>query len=400
MDFLTYGIIATFILLYGAVSKRLASTCITGPMLFVLFGYFLGKDTTALFTSRAHMLVYITANITLILILFSDASRINLSLFRKEYDLPQRLLSIGLPLTIALGTVTGAYFVLHLPFWQAAVLATTLAPTDAALAQAVINLKTVPERIREAINVESGLNDGICFPILLMFLSLADPEIPTSSFAYWTAFISFQLVLGPLIGGVIGYLGGKLVNKATQRKWMSENFQHLSIIALSFMAFCFADFLGGNGFIAAFFAGLIFGYVTKRILKPISEFGESVSKLFILLTFLLFGAILVPEAITHFSYPALIYALISLTVIRILPVAISLIGKKLPPYSRLYIGWFGPRGAASILYLLLVVERYNLSYESTIFEVTTLTVLLSVFLHGLSAVWASDRYSESLSINS
>jgi NhaP-type Na+/H+ or K+/H+ antiporter len=398
MEPLGYALIATFVLLYGLVSKRLQNTIITDPMVFVLFGFFLSGSVTGLVTSKDHELINIIANLTLVLILFSDASRISLGLFWREQDIPRRLLGIGLPLTIIAGVIAGAVIFTGLPFWQTAILATVLAPTDAALAQAVINSERVPGRIRQALNVESGLNDGICFPILLLFISLAATTDVNHPASYWVQFIVFQLILGPLVGIIVGYLGGKLVLRAVNKNWMSGNFQRLSIIALSLMAFFFADLVGGNGFISAFFSGLIFGNVARKVSGPIYEFGEAEGELFILLTFMLFGAIMVPAAIGGISWLFVLYALISLTIVRMIPVAISLMAKHLSFPTVLYLGWFGPRGAASILYVLLVVDKYELSGETIIFDVTAITVLLSVFLHGLTAVPGANAYASTLDV--
>lgn len=396
MENLTFALIAVFVILYGAVSKRLESTVISGPMVFVIFGFLLSGGITGLITSKDHTLINIIANITLILILFSDASSINLSLFWKEQDLPRRLLGLGLPLTILAGLLVGVLMFTELPFWQAAVLATVLAPTDAALAQAVINSERVPGRIREALNVESGLNDGICFPILLLFLYLADSSGGHYPASYWIQFITFQIILGPVIGIVVGYIGGRLVLWSVNKGFMTGNFQRLSIIGLSFLAFYSADLIGGNGFMSAFFAGLIFGNITRKVSEPIYDFGEAEGELFILLTFMLFGAIMVPDAVDNISWVYVIYALLSLTVVRMLPVAISLIGKGLTTPTLLYMGWFGPRGAASILYVLLVVDKKDLSGEYLIFNITASTVLLSVFLHGLSAVPGANAYASTI----
>lgn len=396
MEELSYGLIAAFLLLFGLVSSKTQKTFITGPMLFLAFGYLLSGDVFGLLTYRDPTLINLIANFTLIIVLFSDASRINFALFKKEHDLPRRLLGIGLPLTILLGLLVALAIFPKLPLWQAAVLATILAPTDAALAQAVINSKGVPTRIKEALNVESGLNDGICFPILLLFVSLADETAAVSPAVYWLRFITFQLILGPLVGIGVGYIGGKLVRIAADREWMSVEYQRLSSITLSFMAFCFATGIGGNGFIASFTAGLFFGNVASNTAKPSYHFSETEGKLLILLTFMLFGAILLPKGIDNINWDVLGYALLSLTIIRMIPVAISLIGKKLTWATITYLGWFGPRGVASILYVLLVVGEHNLSEENLIFSVTALTVMLSVFFHGATAVWGANTYASSL----
>jgi len=396
MEDMAFALIAAFVILYGVVSKRLDSTVISGPIIFVTFGFILSADVTGLITSKEHVLINIIANITLVIILFSDASRINLGLFLREQDLPRRLLGLGLPLTILSGVLVGFVLLTELPFWQVAILATILAPTDAALAQAVINSERVPARIRQALNAESGLNDGICFPILLLFIYLADTsggDYPTS---YWIRFITLQLILGPVIGIITGYIGGRLVLWSVGKNFMSGNFKRLSIIGLSFLAFFSAELIGGNGFMSAFFAGLVFGNTARKVSSPIYHFGEAEAELFIMLTFILFGAIMVPEAIENISWTYVIYALISLTIIRIIPVIISLAGKRLSIPTLLYLGWFGPRGAATILYVLLVVDKYHLSGENVIFTITAVTVVLSVFLHGLTAVPSAEMYASSI----
>ncbi|MCK5392610.1 MAG: cation:proton antiporter [Deltaproteobacteria bacterium] len=396
MEPLTFALIAAFVILYGVVSNRLQTTIISGPMVFVVFGFILSSDVSGLITSKDPILINIIANLTLMLVLFSDASRISLSLFRREQDLPQRLLGLGLPLTIFAGVLVGLVLLTDLPLWQAAILATILAPTDAALAQAVINSERVPVRIRQALNVESGLNDGICFPILLLFIYLADTSGGHRPASFWIQFIGFQLILGPIIGIVVGYVGGKLVLWSVNKSWMSGNFQRLSIVGVSFMAFFSAEIIGGNGFMSAFFAGLIFGIVARQVGGPIFDFGEAEGELFILLTFMLFGAIMIPNAIGEISWVYILYAVISLTLVRMIPVAISLIGKRLTAPSILYLGWFGPRGVASILYVLVVVDKHDFSGEAIIFYVTTITVLLSILLHGLTAVPGANAYASTL----
>jgi len=275
MENSAYLVIAAFIVFYGIVSKRIQSTIITGPIVFVIFGFCLSTSVSGLVTDKDHVFINTIANLTLILILFSDASRINLRLFWREGGLPMRLLGIGLPLTILAGVFVGIVIFTGLPFWQAAILATILAPTDAALAQAVINSERVPGRIRQALNVESGLNDGICFPILLLFISLADSSDVQHPASYWMGFVTFQLILGPVVGIIVGYVGGKVVLWAVNKNWMSGNFQRLSIVGLSLMAFFIADLVGGNGFISAFFTGLIFGNVARQVCGPIYEFSPS-----------------------------------------------------------------------------------------------------------------------------
>jgi len=396
MQPVTFAVIAVFVLVYGLISRRLEKTIISAPIVFVLFGILLSDKITGLITSGDHVFIEIVANLTLILVLFIDASRIDLKLLRKEGDLPLVLLSIGLPLTIIFGIGIALVLFTGLPLWEAAILATILAPTDAALAQAVINSERVPVCIRQALNVESGLNDGICLPILLLFISLAVSSEAGQSAAYWVSFTSKQLILGPVVGILVGYIGAKLITIAVEKEWMSCDFEKLSGLALPLIAFYFAEPFDGNGFMAAFFAGLVFGNFARKVAKPVHEFGEAEGSLLILLTFILFGAIMVPKALEQLNVQTVIYAILSLTMIRMLPVAISVAGKGILTSTKLFMGWFGPRGAASILYVLIILKEDMLTHGELIFNVSVITVLFSVILHGISSVPGVKAYSLNL----
>ena len=218
MQPITFAVIAIFILAYGLVSKRLEKTVISAPIVFVLFGIVLCDKVTGLISGGDHVFIEIVANLTLILVLFIDASRIDLKLLRKEGDLPLVLLAIGLPLTIVSGIAVALILFTGLPLWEAAILATILAPTDAALAQAVINSEKVPVCIRQALNVESGLNDGICLPILLLFISLAISAEGNQTASYWIGFTAKQLILGPVVGIIVGYIGSKTITLAVEKR--------------------------------------------------------------------------------------------------------------------------------------------------------------------------------------
>lgn len=394
MDTLALASIALFLLLYGLVSARLERSPITGPMVFVAAGLLLwrfgllGADDGPF----DHAFFDTVATLTLILVLFIDASRIRPGLLRREGSLPARLLGVGLPLTVVAGTALGVWL-LGLPLWSAAVLATILAPTDAALAQAVIDDGRTPQRIRQALNVESGLNDGFGLPILLLFVSLAGADEGVRSAGYWLLFVAQQLLGGALVGVGVGLLSGLAVRRAVASGWMTGSFQRLSVLAISFSAFYGAELIGGNGFVAAFAAGLAFGGVAREACAPLLHFAEAEGALLVLLTFLLFGGLMVPE-LGPVTPELLLYALLGLTLVRMAPVALALLGAGLRPGSVAYLGWFGPRGIASILYLLLVVERTM--EAGPLFDAAVLTVLISVALHGLSARAATGVYARYL----
>jgi NhaP-type Na+/H+ or K+/H+ antiporter len=395
METLSFAVVALFILAFGLVSRRIQKTVISPPMVFVLFGLLVSSRGLGLIeTSAENAFIQTLAELTLVLVLFTDASRIDLRLLRREHDLPIRLLSIGLPLTIVSGALLAALiFINVLTFWEAFVLGVILAPTDAALGQAVVSLPKVPIRIRQALNVESGLNDGIVLPFLLLFLSLAGAAQQTQPASYWVRFSLLQLVLGPVTGIVVGYFGGKLVVRGTRSGWITHSFQGLSVLGLSILAFALAELVGGNGFIAAFSAGLILGNTSRSVCTYLFEFGEAEGQLLTLLTLMVYGAVMVLPALDHINGLVVLYAILSLTVVRMLPVAISMIGVHLQWNSVLFLGWFGPRGIASILYGLLLLEKVNISGREQIFSITIFTVLMSVFIHGLTALPGANWYA-------
>ena len=394
------GAIAFFILGLGLVSRRLERSIITPPMAYVLFGLLISSSALGLIqeVEITNEIIKVLAEITLAIVLFTDASRIKLKLLRQEYKFPLRLLSIGLPIAIVLGTVFALLlFPTKLNLWSAAALATILAPTDAALGQAVVNSSRIPASIRQAINVESGLNDGICLPILLLFISLAKEQSDTA--VYWLTFTTEQIIFGTVIGIAVGYFGIKLIVISLRRKWMTDSFEDLAMLGLSILAYTTAEIVGGNGFIAAFGAGLALGFAgTESTFSCLQEFGEAEGQLLTLVTFLLFGAVMVAPSVASATWQVWTYALISLTVTRIVGVAIAFSGLKLQLDSILFIGWFGPRGIASIVYGLLIVEKQGLQGSELMFTTMAVTVLISVFAHGITAfpgaIWYANRISD------
>ncbi len=390
----TLAIIAFFILGFGLISGYLEKTIITPPMVFVTFGLFLSPQGLEMINLNADSEgIRLIAELTLILVLFTDASRINLQRLEREFSLPLRLLGIALPVIISLGTLLGAIlFSKQLNIWEAAVLATILAPTDAALGQAVVNSRRVPICIRQTINVESGLNDGICLPILLIFFSLASMNNSGEKVSFWLTFSLEQILLGPSIGIAIGYIGGWLVAASVERRLINHAFENLSVIGISVLAYASAELIGGNGFIAAFCAGLTVGNTAPSICKCLYEFGEAEGQLLILIIFLLFGATMVVPTLKTLNSEMILYAVISLTLVRFVGVSISIFGLNLQWSTKAFLGWFGPRGVASVLYGLLLLEEQAIVERELIFSVVVVTVLMSVFAHGLTAFPAANWY--------
>ncbi len=392
---------ALLIIGYGVFSKAAEKSIITAPMVFVTVGilisFFVGKEWSEGINARW---VEPIAQITLILVLFNDASTLDLKALLKDRRLPMRLLFIGLPITMILGILFAIPLFPDIGIWPLAMMAIILSPTDAALGLAVVTSEIVPLRIRQTINVESGLNDGIAFPPLLICLAvLSGDSTGDSGFSYWSLFIVKQFVFGPLVGGLVGWVGGKLVELSSKRGWMNHTFQRLASIAIALLAYSLAEEIHGNGFIAAFFAGMLLGTTTEEIRGRLHEFGEAESQALILFIFLLLGMIMVPFSFSYWDVSTFIYALLSLTVIRMLPVAICLLGTELTWSTRWFIAWFGPRGIASVLYLLMVLIQLGREGNEKIAAVITLTVLLSIFLHGISAIPYSKIFEKKPELN-
>ena len=397
MDTEAFVIIAAGVVLYGLVSRRLETSVLTGPMIFAALGFVIsGAVLGAADLDFGHGFIHGLAEVTLILVLFSDAARIDLRVVRRDHDLPHRMLLIGMPLTIALGSVVGLSLPLGLGLWEAALLAAILAPTDAALGQSVVTSPLVPARIRQALNIESGLNDGIALPLVLLFACLASLAHAEAGDRNWIVFGAMQVTLGPLAGVVVGSVAAQLIDRAVKANWMAESYEGPTILAVAFIAFASAELIGGNGFIAAFVAGMTFGNQVRDRCGFLFEFAEAEGQLLVLLTFLVFGAAILPEALDHTGPIAILYAVLSLTAVRMIPVALSLVGSgvRLPTVG--FLGWFGPRGLASILFALFVLEEADTPGSQTILTVVILTVTLSILAHGLTAAPAARWYGNAI----
>lgn len=328
--------------------------------------------------------ILLISEIALVLVLFTDATRIGLRAVTKSENLTDRLLGIGMPLTIIVGTITGKLLFTGLTIWEAAILATVLAPTDAGLGQVVVNSRLVPLRIRQALNVEAGLNDGLSMPFLMLFISLALVSHPLQN-PDWFIFTLKQVVFGVLVGLFFGWLGGWLMGKAEQRGWMAESLGQLSLLALAFLAWGTAGLIGGNGFIAAFVAGLAVRRGFEDAGDQALEFSEAWGQILVAFVFFLFGMI-AASMLGNFGANVVLYAILSLTLVRMLPVAIAMIRTRLKPATVVFMGWFGPRGLASIVLGLVYLEQEAaLPGEKLIILSLIATVLLSIFAHGISA---------------
>lgn len=375
---------------FAMVSGRLSLSPVTAPMVFTAVGVLLGVVGGPWFhLDLENEAVSLLVEITLVLVLFTDAVRIDLRKLRRQLLLPARLLGIGLPLTIALGTFAAAALFGGLTIVEAALLAAILAPTDAALGQAVVSDKRLPVRIRQGLNVESGLNDGIMVPIVTVFLAVAATETGTAA-GNWGQFAAQQIGFGILAGALAGVLGGWLLHRFASAGFVDGIYRQLATIAIAVAAFTGAGVMGGNGFIAAFVAGLAFSHIAREQCKNVQDFTEDEGELLGSITFLVFGAVLAAPVLGSLTWQIALYVALSLTVVRMLPVLIALAWSRTRFETRLFIGWFGPRGLASILFALLVFEQLSGTVAETVFTVAVWTILVSVFAHGITASpWTS-----------
>jgi sodium/hydrogen antiporter len=388
------AIIAATVLAVAGVSRRLTGTPVTPAMVFVSVGVLVGPlvidEVTAAPTGSS---VRTLAEATLAVVLFSDASRIKPRVLRREYAVPLRLLGIGLPLTIALGAALAALIFDQLNATEAIVLAILLAPTDAALGEAVVSEPRLPSRIRQGLNVESGLNDGICVPLLLIALAAADVEDMATSSHHAITIVIEEIGYG-IVGGVVaGLATAAVVGIAYRRNLINGSWLQVIPVAGAGLAYGIAAALGGSGFIAAFIAGAIFGGLVSRESEQASRLSEELGALLGGVTFLIFGAALLGPALKHVSWQIALYAVLSLTLVRMLPVAIAMIGTGARRPTVGFLGWFGPRGLASIVFAVIVVEEAHLPGAETILLTTYLTIGLSVAAHGITAAPLATRYA-------
>jgi NhaP-type Na+/H+ or K+/H+ antiporter len=392
-------IIAAFILsvfVYSLISKRLERTVVTAPILFTAVGVLMSFSHEALnelALDRKGLLLL--AELGLVMTLFTDASRVRLSMLKGETNLPVRLLSTGMLLTIALGALCAMVVFRTMTWWEAGIVAAILAPTDAGLGQVIVNSSRVPRRIRQALNVEAGLNDGLAVPFLMFFIALAEARETGNGGTVLTRFLIEQLGYGTLVGLGIGLAGGYLLGLARRKEWMAEPAVQLGVVALPLACVVTSEATGASMFIAAFVAGLATQMGFSEAGKHSVEFAEDWGQLFNYFVFFLFG-LLVTQVWAQFSFAVLLYAVLSLTLVRMLPVAVALRGTHLSRATVFFMGWFGPRGLASIVLGLVYLEgNTGLPGEPVIRLVVMATVLLSIFSHGLSALPAIGWYAKS-----
>lgn len=380
------AVIALFAFLYSAVAGGVERTLISGPMIFVCFGLLFGPlGLGVLRFDVSNTDLRLLADLTLALILFIDASNADLSVLKRSFKIPQRMLVFGLPFIIFLGFCIGYLIFDGLTLIELAILATMLAATDAALGKAVITNTEVPADIREGLNVESGLNDGICVPVLFLFIALAtgvDTEGGSTGLA--VTLVIKEIGIGVVVGLGMTALGAWVLDRCWKRKWLSAIWLQLPVVALSIGCFAVAQSLHGSGYVAAFTGGILFGFLSKRSKHELLHAAEGTGETLALVTWVVFGSAVIGQTYQYFSWQVVLYAILSLTLIRMLPIFLSLAGTGKSTQSKLFLGWFGPRGLASIVFAIIVLNE-NLPGGQVMAITVVCTVVLSIFAHGLTA---------------
>lgn len=396
----TFAVLALLVLAWAVTSDLLARRNITGPLVFAVAGYALGNpDWGPLSVDVEAPSVHLLAELTLALLLFSDAARVNVSRLKQDIRLPGRLLALGLPLSVILGSLLAAWLFDDFTWALAGFVGATLAPTDAALSAQVINDRRIPMRLRRALNVESGLNDGIVTPVVTFTLAVAAGQLGIDSHdgaADHGGGALLELAVGVVAGLAVGTMSAWLLTVGSRRHWMTTGARPLGTLAAALGSFALAVAFSGNGFIAAFLAGIAFRAMLDEQTVDADaavELPELVGEVLAFAVWFLFGAALVPIALHNFGFTLLAYAVLSLTVVRIVPVALSLLGAGLDRRTVAFVGWFGPRGLASVVFALLAVEQLGeIAVVERVVAVVALTVFLSVVLHGVTAGPLGRRY--------
>lgn len=384
---------------YAAVSGRLRGSPLTPAILFVGVGFVFGTEVFDLIGSGVNAgMIRALAEVTLALVLFTDASELDTGVLETEAGLPARLLGIGLPVTIVLGSLIAIWMFPALGLFEAVVLAVLLAPTDAALGQTVVSDRRLPSRLRQGLNVESGLNDGVCVPLLFAAVAFAELEERPEFDGQIVIDLVKEVGIAVAVGIVVAAMVARVCSMSDRRGWLDEQWRQVVPLAAAAAAYTSTDELGGSGFIAAFVAGLLYGrFVGREVVHDDSRLMEELGGVLSAVTFFAFGAVLIGGGIVDLDVETVVYAVLSLTVVRMLPVALSLLGSGASPQTMAFAGWFGPRGLATIVFMLTIVEGASLPGSNRIVQVATVTVLLSVLAHGLTAPALTERYVRWLS---
>jgi NhaP-type Na+/H+ or K+/H+ antiporter len=384
---------AVLVFSYSLISEKVARLSLSGPIVFVATGTLLGPFGLNWFSPTPDSVNgKALIDVTLALFLFVDAASADLGVLRKNWRIPGRMLLIGLPASICLGALAASWLFPSLSLYEAAILGTMLAATDAALGKAVVTNQSVPHHLREGLSAESGLNDGLCVPVLLLFIALEHGAAPSGG-GLALELLTEELGIGLLVGAIIAFVAAKAIVRARAANSLGDVWQRTSVPALALLVFAVAQLLHGSGYIAAFVGGLCFRAAMKEDLHSLIVPAEGLGEVMAMFAWILFGLMLVPAALPFITWVEVLYAVLSLTVIRMLPIMVSLQGTGEQLQSRVFLAWFGPRGLASLAFATMVWSA-DIPAAGTLVSVTILTVVMSLVVHGMSARPFARRFAK------
>lgn len=388
------GLIALggLIFAYALVGKSLAKSIVTAPVLFLAAGFALNA-AGIISLDHGEEGLHILAEVSLVVLLFADAAVIDVRALARGATKPARMLFLGLPIMVALGFLAGLLLLWGWPLWEIALIAAILAPTDAALSQAIIANTAVPEHIRRTLSAESGLNDGLALPFVVFFGCFAVGGIHDAQQLSWWVFVGEQIGFGILVGLAVGLAGGFVLRAAQSSGLSSASFGGIAVLALAGLAYLLSTAVHGNGFLATFVAGMAFGTLMQGRGEFVFEFMETEGQLLTVLSFFVIGAVLLPEGLPHVTPAMVILVLLSLFVLRPVAIAASLIGTGTSRLETFVYGWFGPRGLATALFALVVLQTFDgLKMNTEILAISSFAVLASAILHGATAAPAGRLF--------
>jgi NhaP-type Na+/H+ or K+/H+ antiporter len=386
MPYLIISFIGCLFLIYSLSIRQLERKEVTGPMFFVLGGMSLAwliatKETTL---ENGIDFVLPLIEVTLSIFLFSDAAKSKLGVLKHSFQYPSLLLFIALPITFLFGTACALFLFSELSLLQAALIAVILTPTDAALSKDLLMSNHVPEKLREGINTESGLNDGLCVPLFLILILIAQNPETAITFSTLSKVFITELGVGILVAVTSVAILIPLLRLAYSRHYFEKNTSPFLLFGFVMAVFAITQYFNGSGFIAAFVAGLMFDqFADKKISEELISGSEHIADFSSLLIWCLFGFVCAHLVFSHITLEIIIYSLLSTTVIRIFPVMLSLALTKLTLKEKFTFAWFGPRGLASIVFTLMVLES-EIDNQYNIATIAMTTILFSVFIHGIS----------------
>jgi NhaP-type Na+/H+ or K+/H+ antiporter len=385
-------VLTVLVLCYAVVSGLVKRWYLAPALVFVLFGILLGPfvfDVIDIGTDAASFTV--VAQLALTVILFNQAAQLDLAVVFRRREVTFRLLVIGIPLALVLGTLTALLVLPVMPLWEAVCLAAIVAPTEVALVDALLEDTRIPERVRHALSTESGFYDGFALAALLAALALASEQSDPDA-GRWSWFLVRTEVVSVVVGLGIGVVGGLVIARSRKREWMSDIWAQLATLAVALVCFEVGERFHGSGFVAAFAGGLAFAFAAKRVdVKPDMQVSEAAGQLLELMVFAMFGSYAVIVGWRDAGWRVVVFAVLAVFAVRMVSVLAALLRSNLPNRNRVFIGWFGPRGIGTLVLGLLIVNRGQIEQEHLITQVAVVVVTLSLVVHSLTA-WPGIRW--------